>query len=434
LSTPSRVSIPKLLWVLGPRRSPMDVLVERCAGLDVHQATVTVCIRYPGPRGQRAQAIQTFGTTTPDLLALRDWLEAYRVTHVAMESTGVYWKPVYYALEDRFTVLLVNAAHMANVPGRKTDVQDCAWIAQLLECGLLRGSFVPPPAIRELRDLTRYRKSLIQDRTREANRLHKVLEDAGIKLATVASDVLGVSGRAMLGALVAGTNDPAVLADLARGRLRQKLPTLRQALTGHFRGHHAFLVSHALAHLDYLDETIAAVSAEIEGHLAPFAPAVARLRTIPGVQTRTAEVLVAELGVDMTRFPSAAHLASWAALCPGNNESAGKRRRSRTRRGGKWLKTALLEAALAAIKVRGSALGARYRRICRHRGHKVAIVAVAHALLEIAYHLLAEGSTYHELGADYLDRRDKQRAARRYVRLLENLGHRVTLEPVAPAA
>jgi transposase len=424
----------KLLWALGPRREPMDVILERCAGLDVHQATVTVCIRYPGPTGQRAQVIQTFGTTTPDLLALRDWLAAYQVTDVALESTGVYWKPVYYTLEDAFRVLLVNAAHMANVPGRKTDVADCAWIAQLLECGLLRGSFVPPPAIRELRDLTRYRKALIQDRTREANRLHKVLEDAGIKLATVASDVLGVSGRAMLTALVTGTTDPAVLADLARGRLRAKLPALRQALTGRFRGHHAFLVSHGLAHLDYLDETIGAVSAEIETHLAPFADAVARLATIPGVKQRAAEALLGEIGVDMGRFPSADHLTSWGAMCPGNNASAGKRRRGRTRQGNKWLKGVLLEAALAATRVKDAALGARYRRICRHRGHKVAIVAVGHAILVSAYYILRDGTTYHDLGADYLDRRDKERATRRYVRLLEQLGHQVTLEAIPVAA
>ena len=412
----------------------MDVILDRCAGLDVHQATVAVCVRLPGVSGTRTEIHQTFGTTTPALLTLRDWLAAHRVTHVAMESTGVYWKPVYYALEDACTVLLVNAAHMANVPGRKTDVADCAWIAQLLECGLLRGSFVPPPAIRELRDLTRYRKALLQDRTREANRLHKVLEDAGIKLATVASDVLGVSGRAMLTALVAGTTDPAVLADLARGKLRAKLPALRQALTGRFRGHHAFLLTQLLAHLDYLDETIATLSGAIGAQLAPFAPEVARVKTIPGVKQRTVESLVAEIGVDMTRFATAGHLTSWAGICPGNNESAGKRRRGRTRKGDRWLRSALIEAALAAIQAKGSALAARYRRICRHRGHKIAIVAVAHAILEIVYHLLADGTTYQELGADYIDRRDRDRATHRYVHLLERLGHHVTLEPAPVAA
>ena len=412
----------------------MDVILERCAGLDVHKATVTACLRLPGPTRTRTQVLETFGTTTPDLLALRDWLAAHQVTHVAMESTGVYWKPVYYVLEDGFTLLLVNAAHLAKVPGRKTDVADCTWIAQLLECGLLRGSFVPPPAIRELRDLTRYRKALLQDRTREANRLHKVLQDAGIKLATVATDILGVSGRAMLTAMVAGTTDAAVLADLARGKLRAKLPALRQALTGRFRGHHAFLVTQLLAHLDSLDETIATLSDEIAGHLIPFAPEVAHLQTIPGVKQRTGENLLAEIGVVMTPFPTAGHLTSWASICPGNNESAGKRRRGRTRKGDRWLKITLLEAALAAIRVKGSALGARYRRICRHRGHKIAIVAVARAILEIVWHILTKGTTYHELGAAYLDRRDKEQAARRYVRLLENLGHRVTLEPTPIAA
>ena len=413
----------------------MDVIRERCAGLDVHKATVTACIRYPGPAGGRAQVIQTFGTTTPALLALRDWLGGYQVTHVAMESTGVYWKPVYYALEDACQqVLLVNATHLAKVPGRKTDVQDCAWIAQLLECGLLRGSFVPPPAIRELRDLTRYRKTLIQDRTREVNRLHKLLEDAGLKLASVATDVLGASGRAMLTALVGGTTDPALLADLARGRLRAKLPALRQALTGRFRGHHAFLLGQLLAHLDYLDEALATLSEGIEAHLAPFAAEAARLQTIPGVKQRTLEAIVAEIGVDMGRFPTAGHLASWAGLCPGNNASAGKRRRGRSRKGDRWLKAALVEASLAAVRVRGCALGARYRRLCRHAGHNVAIVAVAHAILEIVWHLLTKQTTYRELGADYIDRRDKERIARRHVRLLEQLGYRVTAEPASITA
>jgi len=412
----------------------MDVLFERCAGLDVHQATVAVAVRIPGSGKVRTQVIQTFGTTTPDLLTLRDWLSTHGVTHVALESTGVYWKSVYYLLEDAFTVLLVNAAHMKNVPGRKTDVQDCAWIAQLLEHGLLRGSFVPPPAIRELRDLTRYRKAVIQDRTREVNRLHKVLEDAGIKLATVATDVLGVSGRAMLAALLAGTTDPAVLADLARGRMRAKLPALRQALTGRFRARHAFLIGQILAHLDYLDETLAALSREIATQLTPLASAVTRLRTIPGVEQRTAEVLVAEIGVDMRRFPTAGHLVSWAGLCPGNNESAGKRHRGTTRKGCKWLPITLIEAALGAIRKKGCVLGARYRRIMRHRGHKIAVVAIARTILEIAYHLLARETTYQELGADYFDRRDKERATHRYVRLLEQLGYHVTLEDPTPIA
>jgi transposase len=301
---------------------------------------------------------------------------------------------VWYVLEEAFTCLLVNAAHVKQVPGRKTDVLDCAWIAQLLEHGLLRGSFVPPAPIRDLRDLTRYRKVLSQDRTAAANRLHKVLEDTGIKLASVATDILGVSGRAMLDALVAGTTDPEVLADLARGTLRKKLPALRQALAGHFRPHHAFLVSQLLAHLDYLDEAIATVGERITEVMAPYAADQARLDEIPGVGPRVAEVLIAEIGVDMTVFPSAGHLASWAGLCPGNNESAGKHKSGKTRRGNRWLRAALTEAALAATRRSGCALAARYRRLMRHSGHKKAVVAVGHTILVTAYHLLARQTAY----------------------------------------
>jgi transposase len=409
----------------------MEQVFERVCGLDVHKATIAASVRVPDAKGKRVQYVQTFGTTTADLLALRDWLEAHGVTHVAMESTGVYWKPVYYVLEERVTCLLVNAAHVKKVPGRKTDVQDCAWLAQLLEHGLLRGSFVPPAPIRELRDLTRYRKSLIQERAREANRVHKMLEDAGIKLATVARDVLGTSGRAMLEALVQGTNDPAVLAELARGRMRTKLPALRQALTGHFRPHHAFLTTQILAHLDHLEEAVATLSERIATILAPFADAVQRLDTIPGVNQRTAEVLVAEIGVDMNRFPSDRHLASWAGLCPGNHESAGKHKSGKTRKGNIWLRGALVEAALGATRTKHSAVAARYRRVLRHRGHKKAIVAVAHNLLVTAYHVLARQTTYQELGADYYDRRHTERVARRAIQTLEQQGYRVTLERVA---
>jgi transposase len=410
----------------------MDRVIERCAGLDVHQATVATCVRVPGERGQPAQHLRVFGTTTADLLALGDWLEAHGVTHVAMESTGDYWKPVYYALEARFTCLLVNAAHLKHVPGRKTDMKDCAWIAQVLEHGLVRGSLVPPAPIRELRDLTRHRKALIQERTRHANRLHRVLEDAGIKLAVVASDILGVSGRAMLEALMRGTTDPEILADLARGRLRAKLPALRQALAGRFRDHHAFLVGQILAHLDYLDEAIDMVSGRIEELLAPFgAEAVERLDTIPGIDRRTAEVILAELGLDMSVFPTAAHAASWAGLCPGNHESAGKRRSGKTRKGSRWLRAALIEAALAAIRTRDCAFGARYRRVMRHRGHQKAVVAVAHALLVTAYHILARRTVYVEPGAAYYDRRNAERIRRQAIHTLERQGYRVTLQPAA---
>ena len=409
----------------------MDQLIERCCGLDVHRDTVAACVRVPGPNGKRQQEVRTFRTTAAELLALRDWLEAHGVTHVAMESTGVYWKPVFYVLEEAFTCLLVNATHIKQVPGRKTDVKDSVWIAQCLECGLLRGSFVPPAPIRELRDLTRHRRVLIQERTRAANRLHKLLQDAGIKLASVATNILGVSGRAMLEALVHGTTDPEVLADLARGRLRKKLPALRQALAGRFRPHHAFLVSQLLAHVDYLEEAISMVSEEVEGRLAPFTQHLMQLDTIPGIDKRTAEVLIAELGVDMSCFPSDRHLASWAALCPGNNESAGKHRSGKTRRGNRWLRTALVEAAWAAVRVKDSALGARYRRVMRHRGHKKAVVAVAHAMLRAVYHLLAEATVYREPGADYYDRRHAERVRRRAIQLLERQGYRVVLEPAA---
>src|SRR5213080_276149 len=390
----------------------MEQVFERVCGLDVHKATIAACVRVPGVKGKRLQSVQTFGTTTADLLALRDWLDAHGVTHVAMESTGVYWKPVYYLLEDHVTCLLVNAAHIKQVPGRKTDVKDCMWIAQCLEHGLLRGSFVPPAPIRELRDLTRHRKVLIQERTRAANRLHKLLEDAGIKLASVATNILGVSGRAMLEALVHGTTDPAVLAE-------------------RFRPHHAFLVSQLLAHVDYLDEAITTMSEEVEGRLAPFAAQLTQLDTIPGINTRTAEVIIAELGVDMSCFPSDRHLASWAGICPGNNESAGKHQSGKTRKGNRWLRMTLIEAAGAAIRTKDSALGARYRRVMRHRGHKKAVVAVAHAMLRAVYHLLAEGTTYREPGADYYDRHHTHRVTRRAIQLLERQGYRVVLEPAA---
>jgi transposase len=409
----------------------MDQQLDRVAGLDVHRKTIAVCVRTRGEDGTRGQHVRTFGTTAADLLILRDWLEAHRVTHVAMESTGVYWKPVFYVLEESMECVLVNPQHVQKVPGRKSDVQDCVWLAQLLEHGLLRGSFVPPPPQRELRDLTRYRKALIQDRTREANRLHKILEDAGIKLATVASDILGVSGRAMLQALIVGTTDPDVLADLARGTLRKKLPALRQALAGRFQAHHAFMVSHHLSHLDYLDETIEALSTRIEEALRPFEEELNRLDSIPGVGRRTAEVIVAEVGLDLSRFPTAANLVSWAGLCPGQHESAGKRGSARIRPGNRWLRTALIEAASMAARTRDTALAARYHRIARHRGHKKAVVAVAHAILVTAYYLLERHETYRELGVHYFDHRHTERTKRHAIQTLERQGYRVSLEPAA---
>jgi transposase len=408
----------------------MNLVIERGAGLDVHQATVVATVRVPG-EGGRQMVTETFGTTTPDLLALRDWLRAYGVTHVALESTGVYWKPVYYVLEDTFTLLLINMRDLKRVPGRKTDVKDSEWLAQLLEWGLLRSSFVPPPPIRELRDLTRYRVQQTQDRSREVNRLCKVLEDAGLKLTSVLSDVMGASGRAMLTALVSGTTDAAVLAELARGRLRKKLPDLRRALQGRFRAHHAFLLEQIMAKIDFLDETLDRVTAEIDRRLLPFEPMVADLDTIPGLDRIGAITLIAETGGDMTRFPTAGHLCSWGAMCPGLNESGGKRRSGKTRKGNRYLRRALIQAGLGAMRTNGSALQARYHRVKRHRGHKKAVVAVGHQILEIAYYVMRDHVPYHELGADYFDRRHTERTVRRHLHQLEALGYTVTITKAA---
>jgi transposase len=409
----------------------METLITRCAGLDVHQATVVGTVRVPDAAGGRQTVTATFGTMTADLLALREWLLAYGVTHVALESTGVYWKPVYHVLEDAVTLVLVNMTDLKRVPGRKTDVKDSEWLAQLQEYGLLRGSLVPPPPIRDLRDLTRYRVQQVRDRAQEVNRLCKVLEDAGLKLTTVLTDVMGVSGQAMVRALVTGTTDPAVLADLARGTLRHKLPALRQALTGRFRGHHAFLLEQILAKIDFLDETLDRLTAEIERHVAPFAPTLTALDTIPGVNRIGAISLLAETGGDMARFPSAGHLCSWAAICPGLHESAGKRRSGKTRRGNRYLRATLIQAGLGAMRKNGSALQARYRRVKQHRGHKRAVVAVGHQILEIAYYLMRDGGTYEELGPGYWAHREAERATRRHVRQLEALGYHVTIERAA---
>jgi transposase len=412
----------------------MELLIERCAGLDVHKASVTATVRVPDPAGGRLQQTRSFRATTAGLVLLGDWLASFGVTVVGMESTGVYWRPVYYLLEDDFQCWLLNAAHLRNVPGRKTDVADSVWICQLVEHGLVRPSFVPPKPIRELRDLTRYRKALIQERTREAQRLQKVLEDAGIKLGTVASDTLGVSGRAMLDALVSGTHDSAVLAELARGRLRAKLPALREALEGRFRAHHALLLGELLAHLDYLDEAVERLSTQVARVVAPFSPLLALLITIPGVSRRTAEVILAEIGIDMGQFPSAGHLASWAGICPGNNESAGKHRAGTTRKGSRWLRVALIEAANAAARGKGTYLASQYARLKGRRGHKKAIVAVAHSILVIAWHLLSTGQPYSDLGADwFLQRHSSQAYRNRLVRQLERMGHKVTLEPADAA-
>ncbi len=407
----------------------MEIVIERVAGLDVHKASVTACVRVPDGGERRTEEVATFATTVPALLGLADWLEVHDVTDVAMEATGVYWKPVWAILEDRFACTLVNARHVKQVPGRKTDVTDAQWLCRLAEAGLLRASLVPPKPIRTLRNLTRYRKSQIRDRQREAGRLHKLLEDTGIKLDCVASDLLGKSGRAMLAALIDGTTNPNVLADLAQGKLRAKLPALREALQGRFDPQHAIIIGRILAHIDFLDEAITDLSVEIETELTPLASTVAALCTIPGVQRRTAEVIIAETGGDMTAFPSAKHLASWAGVCPGNDESAGKRRSGRTRKGSKWLRANLIEAATAASRTKDTYLQAQYQRLRARRGHARATTAVAHSMLVAVWHILSTGEVYADPGGDYFVKRDPERATRRLVTQLEKLGHTVTLEP-----
>lgn len=427
------------LRILDAPRGPflegaVDVMYARCCGLDIHKKLVVACLITPG-RGTTAQKeIRTFGTMTDDLLALGDWLAGAGCTHVAMESTSVYWKPIYNLLEGAFELLLVNARHIKAVPGRKTDVRDCEWIADLLRHGLLRASFVPDREQRELRDLTRYRMALVRERSSEANRLAKTLEGANIKLGSVATDILGKSGREILTELAAGATDPAALADLARGKLRAKLPELERALVGRFGAHHRFLVAQQLVHIDYLDEVIAHLSAEIAERVRPFEDELVRLDAINGIGRMTAEVIVAELGTDMSRFPSDRHAASWAALCPGNRESAGKRQSGKTRKGNRYLRAALVEAAHAAGRSRNTYLSAQYHRLAARRGKKKAAVAVAHSILVISYHLLKDGTAYHDLGGAYFDRRDQDALERRLVRRLEALGNKVSLEKAEHAA
>jgi transposase len=369
---------------------------------------------------------------TSDLLALADWLRAGGVTHVAMESTGVYWKPVFNILEGEFEVLLVNAQHIKHVPGRKTDVKDAQWIAQLLQHGLLTPSYIPPAPQRALRDRVRYRTKLIQDRASEINRLHKVLEDANLKLGAVISDVVGVSGRAMLAALIIGKDDPEAVAQLARGRMRSKIHTLARALTGRVQDHHRLMLRLHLEHIDELSAKLEELNQAIERQMTALdhCAALDRLSDIPGVDLRIAQVIVAELGLDMSRFPSAAHAASWAGLAPGKNESAGRQRSSKTVKGNKSLKSALVQAAHAAARPKDNYLSAQYRRLATRRGKKRAAVAVARSILVIAYHLLRDGTTYHDLGADYFDRRNQAQLQRRLVKRLEHLGFSVSLEPV----
>jgi len=405
----------------------MQVVYERCCGIDVHKRNLVACVITP-----EGKELRSFGTMTVHLLELADWLEERGVTHVAIESTGVYWKPVYNLLEGcGVEVLVVNAQHIKAVPGRKTDVKDAEWIADLLRHGLLRGSYIPSREQRELRELVRYRKTLIRERSAEVNRLQKTLEGANIKLASVVSDVTGESGRAMLEALVAGTTDPKELAGMALGQLQNKRAQLEQALYGLVGRHQQVMIAAQLRHIDFLDQEIEALSGEIEERLRPFEQSLAYLDSIPGVGRRTAEMILAEIGFDMKRFPTAGHLASWAGMCPGNNESAGRQKSGRTRKGSPWLREALVEAAQTAARTRNTYLASQYYRIAARRGAKRTVVAVGHTILVIAYHLLKHQTPYTDLGANYFDEQDKMAILRRSVKRLEKLGYKVSVEPAA---
>jgi transposase len=408
---------------------PVEVIHPRCAGLDVHKATVVASVRLA--RGRKVERhTETFGTTTGELLRLVDWLQSWRVTHVGLEATGVYWKPVWHILERHFALVLGNAREMRNVPGRKTDVSDAEWIADLVAHGLIRGSFVPPEPIQELRDLTRTRKQLVRQRTQHLQRIEKILEDANVKLSSVVTDVQGMSGRAILEALAQGETDPERLADLTSDRLKASREQQVEALRGQVRDHHRFMLRLHLGQIDGVDRAIAAVESQIETVLEPFRRAVDHLLTIPGVSNTVAAVIIAEIGTDMSRFPTHGHLLSWAGLCPGQDESAGKRRSTRSRRGG-WLKTILVQAAWAAVRTKDSYLRAQFLRLRARRGAKKAILAVAASILTAVYYMIKNDVDYKDLGADYFPRRDQKVAAFDLVRRLEHLGYRVQLSAAA---
>ncbi len=412
----------------------MRTLYDRVAGLDVHKKVIVACVRYLLADGSWQIEKRNFGTMTSDLLALLDWLLSHEITYVAMESTGEYWKPVFNILENNLEVIIVNAQHISKVPGRKTDQSDAEWIAELMQYGLLKASFIPPVGQRELRELTRYRSTFVRERANLANRVQKVLESANIKLASVASDVLGVSGRAMLNALIEGKATPSEMADLAQKRLRQKTEELNQALQGRVKPHHRFVLAELLRQIDSLDETIARFDEQIEEYCRPFEQAVTQLDTIPGVARQTAEIIVSEIGIDMGRFPSADHLAAWAGVAPGNNESAGKRRSGKTRPGNKALRSALNQAAHGAAHTKNTYLSAQYRRLAGRRGKKKAIVAVMHSILIIAYHLIQRNEPYRDLGGDYFDKQKPEATAKRLVKRLESLGFQVSLQSSLPVA
>ena len=412
----------------------MEIIFQCCCGLDVHKRSIAACVRRLLEDGGIHQETRTFGTMTRDILELADWLAAVGVTHVALESTGTYWKPVYNLLEGRFRMVLVNARHVKHVPGRKTDVKDCQWLAQLLQAGLLRGSFIPERPQRDLRDLTRHRSQLVGERSRAANRIQKILEDANIKLASVATDILGASGRDMLRALIRGETDSEKMADLARRQLRSKIPELRPALEGKVTEHHRFMLGELLNHLEYLESRIEGFSRRIEEVSRPFAPAIAKVATLPGFDQRSAQNVVAEIGADMDTFPSAQHLASWAGVCPGNHESAGKRKSGKTTKGNRWLGSALSQSAWAAARKKDSYFQAQYRRLAGRRGKKRAIVAVAHSLLTIIYHMLKDASEYRELGCHYFDKLNAHRLLPHLLKRIKDMGYQVTLQELSQEA
>ena len=409
----------------------MEVLYSRCAGIDVHKETAMACVLTPGPGAEPHKEVRQFATTTGELRKLAQWLQQAGVTHAAMESTGVYWKPVFNILEPSCELILVNARHVRQVPGRKTDKADCAWLASLLRHGLLEASFVPPLEVRELRDLCRMRTTLVRECVQVGNRIRKVLEDANVKLDSVASNTLGVSGRSMIQALIEGEQDPVVLAELARGRLRSKLTELTAALEGQVRPHHRFLLRQWTALLASLEQHIAEVEQEIERHMPPFEWAAALLMEMPGLDRTAACALIGEIGADMSRFPSARHLASWAGLCPGNNTSAGKSRSGKSHRGNPWIKGLMTEIAWAAARTKGSYPAALYKRLASHRGKKRALVGVANSQLQVVWHLLTHRHPYRDLGPDHFDRINHQRLAQSLVRRLQKLGLTVTVTPAA---